>query len=240
MDDEPLAIEILETYIEKLDNVEIVKKCNNALEAFSELHKHPIDVMFLDIQMPILNGVDFLKSLKNPPKVVFTTAYRDYAIESYELDVFDYLLKPISFERFLKVIAKLSTALSLNEVAHEVPNPIPKVQPQESSVEDSLYLNIDRKMQKIIIADILYIESMKDYVKIRLKDKKELISHIQISSLEEKLAKSHFLRIHKSYLVNKAKINFYTSTDIGIEGFEIPIGRNYKEGVIKCLDVKLT
>jgi DNA-binding LytR/AlgR family response regulator len=242
VDDEPLAIEIMESFISRVDHLELVKKCSNAIEAFSELQKTQIDVIFLDIQMPKLSGIEFLKTIKNPPKVVFTTAYRDYAIESYELEVFDYLLKPIPFERFLKVVSKLNQSI-LSSTTVAQPS-----SPEKASIETSanakeetgrfIYVNVDKKMIKVNLDEVYFVESLKDYVKIKTKATKDLITHMQIGVLEEKLQKHNFIRIHRSYLVNKSKIEFFTATDIGIAGLEIPIGRNYKNEVMKVLEAE--
>lgn len=239
VDDEPLAIEIMESYINKIDHLELVKKCSNAIDAFSELQKTQIDVIFLDIQMPKLSGIDFLKTIKNPPKIVFTTAYREYALEGYELEVFDYLLKPIPFERFLKVVSKLNQ--SINVAVPQISNDKPTVEAANAVKEDPsnfIYVNVDKKMIKVNLDEIYYVESLKDYVKIKTKAPKDLITHMQIGVLDEKLQKHNFVRIHRSYLVNKSKIEFFTATDIGICGLEIPIGRNYKNEVIKALEAE--
>ena len=227
VDDEPLAIEILESYIERLDDFEIVDKCSNALKAFEILQKQQVDVIFLDIQMPKLTGIEFLKSLQNPPQVIFTTAYRDYAIESYELDVVDYLLKPISFERFLKAIGKL----------YKSPQVAPLTTPTQPSTntEDAyIYIKVDKKMVKVLLDDILYIESLKDYVRIRTKEK-GLVTHQKISYLEEKLPEDNFIRIHRSYIVSLSKVESYSPNTIDVPGHELPIGRNYKQQVMDVM-----
>jgi len=241
VDDEPLAIEIMESYISRIEHLELVKKCSNAIDAFSELQKSPIDVIFLDIQMPKLSGIDFLKTIKNPPKIVFTTAYREYALEGYELEVFDYLLKPIPFERFLKVVSKLnqSTATTIPQITNTAEKS--DLDNNASSKDEPgkfIYVNVDKKMIKICLDDIYYIESLKDYVRIKTNAPKDLITHIQIGKLEDKLYKHQFIRIHRSFLINKSKIEFFTATDIGIAGVEIPIGRNYKNEVMKALEAE--
>ncbi len=238
VDDEPLAVEIMESYINRIDHLELVKKCNNAIEAFSELQKTQVDVIFLDIQMPKLNGIDFLKTIKNPPKVVFTTAYREYALDGYELDAFDYLLKPISFERFLKVISKLSQSAVVAPLQLQQQMPYQPLSTESHQEEQGkhIFVNVDKKMIKVCFDDILYIESLKDYVKIKTKNSKDIITHMQIGVLEERLQKHGFIRIHRSFLVNISKIDFFTATDIGIAGLEIPIGRNFKNEVMKALE----
>ncbi len=231
VDDEPLAIEVIESYINKLEGFEVVGTCSNALQAFEILRNQSIDLMFLDIQMPKLTGIEFLKSLNHPPKVIFTTAYRDYAIESYELEALDYLLKPISFERFLKAIGKV-----YKNTMHE-----PKVAqlPVEGgeAQDNYVFLKADKKMVKVSLQDILYIESLKDYVRVKTTDG-QVITHQKISYLEEKLPEEQFIRIHRSYLVNIQNIKSYSASAIEVFGKELPIGRNYKNQVMSVMASK--
>jgi DNA-binding LytR/AlgR family response regulator len=173
--------------------------------------------------MPKLSGIDFLKTLKHHPKVIITTAYRDYAIEGFELEVIDYLLKPIPFERFLKSVGKVLSSRTETIVA---PTPV---------AQDSfIYFKVDKKMVKTKIADILYIESIKDYVKVRTGEK-EIITQQKISYLDESLPRTQFLRVHRSFIVNLDRIDAYTATDVEIGNFKVPIGRNYKNDVMKVL-----
>jgi DNA-binding LytR/AlgR family response regulator len=225
VDDEPLAIEILESYVGKIEQLKLQATFRNAVSAFTYLQQNVVDVIFLDIQMPKLSGIDFLKSLKNPPKVIFTTAFRDYAIEGFELEVVDYLLKPIPFERFLKAVAK---------VLHQ-PIASPSIENTKPEIaDDFVYFKVDKKMIKTKMSDILYIESIKDYVKVRTPEK-EIITQQKISYLEESLPKEKFLRIHRSFIVNRERIDAYSATDIEVGKFHIPIGRNYKSDVIGLL-----
>jgi DNA-binding LytR/AlgR family response regulator len=227
IDDEPLAIEILENYVGKIEQLKLEGTFRNAVSAFTFLQQNKVDLIFLDIQMPKLSGIDFLKSLKHPPKVIFTTAFRDYAIEGFELEVADYLLKPIPFERFLKAVAK---------VMHQQP-PSHMAAPNQSNGkpdEDFVYFKVDKKMVKTKMSEILYIESIKDYVKVRTADK-EIVTQQKISYLEESLPKQQFLRIHRSFIVNCDRIDAYSATDVEIGKFHIPIGRNYKNDVIRVL-----
>lgn len=224
VDDEPLAIEILESYVQRIEQLQIKATFRNAISAFEFLQKESVDLIFLDIQMPKLSGIEFLKTLKNPPKVIFTTAFRDYAVESFELEVIDYLLKPIPFDRFLKAVGKI-----LSPQAQAV-KPVAKT----DLVDSFVYFKVDKKMIKTKMNDILYIESIKDYVKVKTHDK-EIVTQQKISYLEESLPKDQFLRIHRSFIVNVAKIDAYTATDIEIGKFNIPIGRNYKGDVTKIL-----
>lgn len=228
VDDEPLAIEVIASHLNKLEGIEVIATCDNALQAFEILQKRQVDLMFLDIQMPKLTGIDFLKTLTRPPKVIITTAYRDYALEGYELDVVDYLLKPISFERFLKAINKVYKTESIFSTPVDAPA-------EAGSQEAYIYLKADKKMVKVMMDDILYIESLKDYVRVKTKQK-EVITHQKISYLEEKLPEDLFLRIHRSFMVAINKIETYTAVTIEVPGKELPIGRNYKNQVLAVLN----
>ncbi len=227
VDDEPLAGEVLESYIEKVESLELVATCTNAVSAFDVLKKQPIDLLFLDIQMPKLTGIEFLKVINPAPKVIFTTAYREYAVESYELSVVDYLLKPIAFDRFLMAINKVDTE-----------SPIPEQESMEPNQEDRpyLFLKADRKMIKVHLDEISYIESLKDYVRIKTIDGSEIVSLQKISYLEQKLPEDCFLRIHRSFIVPIRRIDAFSSVGVEIGGKEIPIGRNYKPDVLKVLN----
>ncbi|HEY3403310.1 MAG TPA: LytTR family DNA-binding domain-containing protein [Ohtaekwangia sp.] len=225
VDDEPLAIEIMESYVAKIDQLEVSGTFRNAVSAFTFVQQNPVDLIFLDIQMPKLSGIDFLKTLKNRPKVIFTTAFRDYALEGFELEVVDYLLKPIPFDRFLKAIAK---------VLHQ-PQALPATPALKSDNQDNfVYFKVDKKMIKTRMADILYIESIKDYVKVKTLEK-EIVTQQKISYLEESLPREQFVRIHRSFIVNVNRIDAYTATDVEIGKTSVPIGRNYKNDVIKLL-----
>ena len=223
IDDEPLAIEIMESYVGKVEQLKLEGTFRNAVSAFTFLQQHPVDLIFLDIQMPKLSGIDFLKTLKNPPKVNFTTAFRDYALDGFELEVADYLLKPIPFDRFLKAVGK---------VLHQ---PVPQTSSLPLKQDDNyVYFKVDKKMIKVRMSEILYIESIKDYVKVKTGDK-EIVTQQKISYLEESLPKENFLRIHRSFIVNREKIDAYSATDMEIGKFHIPIGRNYKNDVMRLL-----
>jgi DNA-binding LytR/AlgR family response regulator len=227
IDDEPLAIEIMESYVQKVEQLSLKGSFRNAVSAFSFLQQHPVDLIFLDIQMPKLTGIDFLKTLKNPPKVVFTTAYRDYAIEGFELEVVDYLLKPIPFDRFLKSVSRI--------LQQPVNAPVLSTSTQTAAMSDqALFFKVDKKMVKVNIQDILFIESVKDYVKVKTTDK-EIITQQKISYLEESLPGKNFLRIHRSFIVAINKIDAYSACDVEIGKTQLPIGRNYKNEVLKVL-----
>jgi DNA-binding LytR/AlgR family response regulator len=226
VDDEPLAIEILESYVSRIDQLQLSGTFRNAIAAFTFLQQEQVDLIFLDIQMPKLSGIEFLKTLKSPPKVIFTTAFRDYALEGFDLEIADYLLKPISFERFLKAVAKVMHKDTVN---------IPvTVQGKQENTENYVFFKVDKKMVKTRMADILFIESVKDYVKVRTTEK-EIITQQKISYLEESLPKEQFIRVHRSFIINRDKIDAYSATDVEIGKHHVPIGRNYKNDVIKVL-----
>ncbi len=226
IDDEPLAIELIEEYVSKFSNLEVVATCNNALQGFEVLKSQEVDLIFLDIQMPMLTGIEFLKSLSDPPRVIFTTAYRDYAIESYELEIVDYLLKPISFDRFFKALNKYFKTIETKTI--NVP-----VESKLDATTGYIYVNKNKKHHKILFTDILYAESLKDYVKIHTMDT-TIMTKDKISDFEKKLPPS-FLRIHRSYIINSEKITAFTAQDIEIGEIEIPIGISYKQNILEVL-----
>lgn len=220
VDDEPLAIELVQRHVEQVEGLEVAGTCQNALEAFEFLKRESVDLLFLDIQMPLLTGIEFLRSLQHPPKVIFTTAYREYAVEGYELDIVDYLLKPISFNRFFKAINKYF-ALAEGSRSHSLPPPIP--------TEQFLYIKSNKRTFKVRVGDILYVESLKDYIKVHLADKR-IVTKEKISDFEGRLP-DHFLRVHRSFIVNLSRITAFSSSDIEVEGSQIPIGVSYKQTV---------
>lgn len=226
VDDEPIAREILESYVEKIEGLELVKTCKNAFEALTILQQQNIDLLFLDIQMPGLNGIELMKSLKYRPKIILTTAFREYAVESYELDVLDYLLKPIPFERFLTAVNKFFQQSSSQQLTSVTSSP--------KGNEDYFYLSVDKRMVKVMVNEILFIESQRDSIKIKTK-KEELLVHRNISFAEQKLSSDKFLRIHRSFIVSIDKIEAYNTTIVVVGGKELPIGRNYKNEVVKVL-----
>ncbi len=230
VDDEPHAIEVIESYLAGFDDVEIVAKCNDGINAFRVLQQNKVDLAFLDIKMPGLTGTDLVRTLKNPPKVIFTTAYHDHALEGFDLNAIDYLLKPIPFDRFLKAMDKVYYFFGLAKNVQ----PVVAEKPAVSGKDVFLYLRVDRKMVKVSASEILWIESLKDYIKVILKDK-VLISKQKISILEELLPEDGFIRVHRSFIVSVSKIQSYNSFAVEIDGHEIPIGRNYKNDVAKRL-----
>jgi len=228
VDDEPIAIEIIKEHLSSFDNISIVAECKNAVEAFEILKKKKVDLMFLDIQMPKMTGLDMLKNISNPPKVVITTAYRDFAIEGYELDVVDYLLKPISFDRFIMAIDKYYNYY-INKVID--------IKTEESiSPVSFIYIKDNNQTLKVYLNDILYIESYADHINIHLKTKIIDINY-QIGVIEEELPQQFFMRTHKSYIVSVKHIESFTSKHLMmVNNIKIPIGITYKDSVLKKLN----
>ena len=222
VDDEPHAIEVLDNYLRNFNEIEIVARCQDAIQAFQVLQQQKVDLMFLDVKMPGLTGTELLRSLKTPPKVVFTTAYQDYAVEGFDLNAVDYLLKPIPFERFLRAMDKVFTGLNVANQSVSIA--------QKAAVSNQdvfLYLKVDRKMVKVNVIDILWVESLRDYIKVVLKDK-VLITKQKISLLEELLPEDSFIRVHRSFIVAMDKVESYHAHKIEIAGKELPIGRNFR------------
>ena len=224
VDDEPLAIMVIKEFLEKIPQLELVNTCSDALQAFQVLSQEKIDLVFLDIEMPGLNGIDFIKSLANPPSIILTTAYREYAMESYEIEVVDYLLKPISFSRFFKAI---------NKYLKSINNAVFEQAVEQKTSQGSIYVYSNKKNIKVYLEDILYIESLKDYVRIHTSQQ-QITSKDTISRYEELLPNS-FLRVHRSFIINTEKISAFTQHDIEIGVQEIPIGSSYKKRVIELL-----
>jgi DNA-binding LytR/AlgR family response regulator len=228
IDDELPAREILKKHITDVEALELSGTCCNAVEAISFLKDNRVDLLFLDIQMPHLLGTNFLRTLKNPPKVIFTTAYRKYAVEGFELDAVDFLLKPISFERFLKAVNKV---LQVNLLAnYDVAAP----DNHSESAPPFLYFRSNRKMVKVLFNEILYIEGLNDYIKIITTNKPIITKHL-LASLEQMLPPKEFVRIHKSFIVAINKIESFNADSVDIARHEIPIGRSYKVNVNKIL-----
>lgn len=227
VDDEPLAIKVIENYVARIDFLNLLGTARNAVEAFNLLAKHPVDLLFLDIQMPQLTGLEFIKTLAQAPKVIFTTAHRKFAVESYELNALDYLMKPISFERFLVAVRK---ALPGTEKA--IPAP-----PANTLQEAFIYIKADNKVFKTRLDEILYVESFKDYIVVHLTQGEALTSYQSLAHLEKSLPAEMFLRIHRSYLVNLEHLRAFSATSVHICEEELPIGRTYKEEVLKILKI---
>ncbi len=227
VEDEPLAVEILENYLLNFPSIDVEAVCSNALIAMDVLKKNKIDLMFLDIRMPLISGIEFLKALSHPPKVIITTAYRDYAIEGYELDIIDYLLKPVSFERFVKAIDKFYLSQNRPSVLHSEPE-------ADEKQGKYIFVKCDRKYMKVLLDDIQFIESMKDYVIIHLQNKK-IITKQKISHYEETLPNDVFVRIHKSYIISIKNTEAVSPVSVEVGHKELPIGRNYKNSAFARL-----
>ena len=224
VDDEPMAREIIATYIEKTPNLELVKMCKNATEAILFMQKNNVDLFFLDINMPEINGLSLAKIIDKKTNIIFTTAYRDYAVDGFNLNAVDYLLKPIAFDRFLQAVQKvfdIQITKNKEEIIKETTN-------------DFMFVRADRKMIKVNFTDILYTESMGDYVKI-FTPKTTIITRESISNLFSKLPNNLFIRIHRSYIISLKEITSYTNEFIEVNKKAIPISRSYKESVLQKL-----
>jgi DNA-binding LytR/AlgR family response regulator len=216
VDDEPPAVKVLRNYAEALDYLEIVGDCNNAFKAIDLLNSGQVDLMFLDVSMPKLLGTELLKTIKHPPSVIFTSAHKDYALDAFELDAIDYLLKPVSFERFLKAVNKVCQI-----------NPVEAV--KNGNAPEFLYFRADRKMVKVFLDDITFIESFRDYIVIHRHNADALKVKYAISSVENMLPHNLFLRIHRSYIVSIKKVTAFTNNDVEIGKTELPISRSYPD-----------
>lgn len=225
VDDEPLARQLIQTYIGQVPNFNCVGVCQSALEAFAILHEQQVDVMFLDIQMPGITGMSFLRSLRNAPKVIFTTAYTDHAVDAFEMEAIDYLLKPITFERFMKAVQKVNIKDS-NEgstLATKETNPY-------------IFLKVDRRLVKINHTEIIYIEGFGDYLKINTQDK-TYVTYMTMGKLEQLLPPAKFIRIHRSTIVNKDFIKFVEGNFVRAGNQDLAIGQTYKDDVLQKLSI---
>lgn len=225
VEDEPLAAEVLQDYVHQVPFLELKGICVDAIYAMEFLQKEKIDLLFLDIHLPKLKGLDFVRTLKNPPSIIITSAYHEYALEGYELNVVDYLLKPIEFSRFLTAVNKLRLAPAVNSNR------------SIATVNERafMFFNVSKKRIKIYLDEVLYIESLKEYIRIFTKEK-SILTKFQLGEIEELLSKGDFLRVHRSFIVARNKIDAYSATDIEIRGKQIPIGRSYKELVQSILE----
>ena len=227
VDDEPMARDVIRRYIENISTLRLVGEFGNAIEATIFLQEQPVDMIFLDIKMPQLSGTEFVRSLRNVPKIIFTTAHKEYAHEGFELDVTDYLLKPIRFDRFLKAVNKAFPQKQQEIETHG------RIANEEAKQATSfIYLRVDRKMIKVLLADILYIESDKDYVKIFIGNS-FIITRQTIASVEAMLSESQFIRIHRSYIVSLSKLKSFTAETVEIGNKELPIGKLYRNNFLK-------
>jgi len=215
-DDEPFARKGLQSYVEKIDFLELVAVCEDAIQLNTNIKQHAVDLVFLDIEMPYITGIDFLKSASNPPKVIFTTAYEQYALQGYELDVLDYLLKPISFERFLKAANK---AFDYFKSA-------------ETVADDFIFIKAGNKLEKIYFDQIYFVEAMENYVSIYFEDKK-LVAHSTLKSLQQQLPATSFIQPHKSYLVNIHAIQSIEGNTLNVHHYQVPISKYQKDEVLE-------
>ncbi len=224
IDDEPPAVELLKKYASMIEQLEVVGTSHNALKAFDMLKDKEVDLIFLDIQMPILSGIDFVKTLKDPPAVIFTTAHREYALEGYELDVVDYLLKPIAFDRFLKAVDKyrnrITTLSSTSNFSKEAPK------------DDFIFFNVNKTNHKVFFKDILFVESLKDYVRIHTTEKK-LVVKGNLSTCMKQLSDEQFIRIHRSYAIALQHIQSYNQSEVTIHTISLPVGMSYRDAFLK-------
>jgi len=222
VEDEPLATEVIQDYIAQVPFLELKESFSDALFATDYLQHQSVDLIFLDIHLPKLKGLDFISTLQHPPQIILTTAYHEYAIKGFELNVLDYLLKPIEFNRFLKAVNKLNHTDNLNMNTIE---------------RKSMFFNVNKKNVKIFLDEILYIESLKEYVRI-VTPSKSIVTKFQLGQIETLLSNQDFIRIHRSYMISKHKIDAYTATDVEINGKHIPIGRGFKDDLLRMLENK--
>ena len=225
LDDEPLALDIIEAYVKKHPELNLIARCNNADEASKVLNSQHIDLMFLDIQMPGVTGLNFVRSLKNKPLFMFTTAYSEYAIDGFELDAIDYLLKPIAYDRFEKAIEKAKEYYTIKNNSELT----------ESDLEnDFIFVKANQQLIKLAYGEILYVEAFADYVKIFLNDRK-IVTLQTMKKMEAKLPSDIFSRVHRSFIVNRKAVQSFSTSVCEVNGEKIPVGKNYKNDFIKLM-----
>jgi two-component system LytT family response regulator len=220
VDDEPLAIKVLQNYFNNFTDFEVIATFNNSLEALDFINSTPVDAVFLDINMPMMTGFELISLIENKTKVIITTAFREFAAESYDLDVLDYLVKPIPLPRFIKCINKITTEYNLKN----------NIKVETTKGDSHIFIKVDKKMMKINIEEILFVEGMKEYIKVVTPDK-TYITHKSLTSLSEELPADRFLRIHKSYVIALNKVKSIEGNRVQIQSYTIPIGRNYSKDV---------
>jgi len=225
VDDEPPAIELLEKYASLIDQLEVVAKSNSAVKAFDLIDQNTIDLIFLDIRMPMLNGLDFIKTLKHPPSIIITTAYREYAVDGYDLDIIDYLLKPIPFDRFLKAVDRYRHRATINERGADPDNALPQ----------HIFFNVNRTQHKLDLGSILYVESLKDYARIHIKGGEALVVKGNLGTIMKQLPDAGFVRVHRSFAVSLNHIKSYNQSEIQIGESKLPIGISYRDTIKKIL-----
>ena len=228
VDDESLALDLVEDNISKVPFLQLVKRCRNAMEAVEYLENNPVDLVFLDIQMPGMTGLQFLESLTTKPMVIFVTAYQQYALDGFNLDVIDYVLKPINFERFLKASHKALDYYKSKLVLNK---------PAEAPKLEFIFIHADYSLMKIMLEDILYIEGLKDYIKIHLRTQKfPVVCRMTMKSIEEKLPSTDFIRVHKSFIINLARVEKFNNKFAEIGTTKIPLSRNKKDEIVKAIE----
>jgi len=227
IEDEPLAAEVLQDYIRQIPFLKLACCCTDAFYAMETLQQFDIDLMFLDIHLPKMKGLDLITVLTKPPKIIITTAYQEYALQGYEFNVIDYLLKPIEFSRFLKAVNKIEQSKEIILAARPVALPTERVY---------LLFNVGKKKVKVFLDEILYIESMKEYIRVNTKNK-SVLTKFKLSEVEGLLSENNFLRIHRSFIVAKDKIDAFSATEVELDGKQLPIGRSYKESVMRLLEI---
>ncbi len=222
IDDEPLARQLMESHVRQVKSLQLVGTCETALEAFDQLHREQVDLLFLDIQMPGITGLNFLRSLKHPPKVIFTTAYMEYAVEAFELEAVDYLVKPITFERFIKAIQKVVAPKEIPSLAQAQPS------------GDAIFIKVQKRLLRIAYPDIFYIEGFGDYIKVVTANAVHT-SYSSLNKIGELLPEQQFIRIHKSFIINVRHIQFVEGNLVRIFDKELPLGVTYKDALYKKL-----
>jgi DNA-binding LytR/AlgR family response regulator len=230
IDDEPLARNVILQYSKKIDYLEIICSCEDAVQALDFINNSAIDLLFLDINMPTISGISFLKTLKNPPLVIFTTAYSDYALEGYELNIIDYLKKPFPFERFLLAVQKASELIKLKRQANK--------EPLQTNDDDYIFIKADKKTFKISLKDILFVEGLGDYIKIHLKNQK-IVANLTMKKIQDILPQNDFYRIHKSFIISLQKIEIIEGNMVVINQNKIPIGNNFRQEFFDMINKKL-
>ncbi|MBB6369223.1 LytR/AlgR family response regulator transcription factor [Chryseobacterium shigense] len=218
VEDEPIAAEILENFVSRDEELQLIAKCSDAVYAGNLLNRHTIDLMFLDLHLPVIKGFDFLKKLKNPPLVIVTTAYHQYAVEGYELDIVDYLMKPVPYDRFTKAVEKFKYLMCAEEAL------------LEAADREHIFISSGKKQIKIVLHDIFFIESLREYIHIHTKAGTITVK-MAISRIEESLNPEMFVRIHKSYIISKPKIEVRSAGMVQVNGKKLPIGRTYKPSI---------
>ncbi|MDX2286812.1 MAG: LytTR family DNA-binding domain-containing protein [Bacteroidia bacterium] len=225
VDDEPLALDLLEGYVNKTPFLQLAGRCTSAIQAMEFLRETPADLLFLDVQMPELSGIAFSRMLSQGPRIIFTTAFEQYALESYKVDAVDYLLKPFNYEEFLRAAQKALNWFELKEKSQQTPAPAPAPEP----VPGSIFVKSEYKLVRIVLADVLYVEGLKDYVKIYLRSQdRPVLTLMSLKSLEDRLPQGQFMRVHRSYIVNLDRVHTVERSRILFDRVQIPIAESYR------------